>query len=331
MMVKNASRPFRAALLLALLPALLSSASVELKRNGDQLDVLVGGKLFTTYFFGPAVAKSYLMPLQTPSGRLLSRPFPVGNDASHGDPKAPSFEPHQRPLYFAHGNVDGLNFWAEPAFEKYYGGHSRQAYGHTLNPKIEEVKSGPDSGSVRATFSLADPKGRIIGSEVQQFTFRGDERTRIIDCEFQLKASDGPITLGDTKEGTFGIRLGPELSAPFGRMTNSKGAQGEKEIWGKPADWVNYTGTVNGQPVGIVVFEHPKSFRHPTTWHARAYGLLAANPFGLRAFTAEPQKDGSWTIPEGTSLTFRYRVMLYDGTLAASDLAHSYAEYASLP
>lgn len=271
------------------------------------------------------------MPLQTVSGIVISRPFPVGNDASNGDRNASSFEPHQRPLYFAHGDIDGLNFWGEVAFQKYYGGHSHQAYGRMSDPKVEEVRQSGDSGTIRASFALDDPNNRVIGSEMQTFTFRGDDRTRTIDCEFELKADHGPIVMGDTKEGTFGIRLGDDLSAPRGHMINSQGGRGEKEIWGKRANWVNYYGTSSGKHIGIVVFEHPKSFRHSTTWHARAYGLLAANPFGLREFTGDPNQDGSWAILEGKSLRFRYRVVIYDGDLSSAELDQKYQKYAALP
>ncbi len=312
-------------------PLVVQGASVQLKQDAGRVEVSIGGKPFTTYYFGPETAKAYLMPLQTASGHIISRPFPVGNDASKGDPKAPSFEPHQRPLYFAHGDIDGLNFWAEPAFNKYYGTHSHQAYGRMTDSKIEEVHSGQASGTLRARFALADANNRVIGREIQAFVFSGDDSRRIIDCDFILQANAGPITMGDTKEGTFGIRLGPDLSAPLGHMINSHGAEGEKNIWGKPADWVDYFGTTSGRQVGIVVFDHPKSFRHPTTWHARGYGLLAANPFGAREFTADPNKDGSWTIPEGSSLEFRYRVLIYDGQWSAAQLAAAYSEYALQP
>lgn len=305
------------------------SATVELKQTNNRIGVTIGGKLFTTYYFGSNVAKAYLMPLQTASGLIISRPFPVGNDVSAGDRKTPSFEPHQRPLYFAHGDIDGLNFWGEAAFQKYYGNHSYQAYGHMGSPKIEEARSGSESGTIRAIFSLEGPKDEVIGKETQSFTFKGDADTRTIDCDFKLHADHGPMIMGDTKEGTFGIRLGPDLSAPRGHMINSRGGQGEPQIWGKAADWVDYYGTVSGHDVGIVVFEHPTSFHHPTTWHARAYGLLAANPFGLREFTKDPNKDGSWTIPEGNSLEFRYRVLIYDGKLSAEQIDSAYRRYAA--
>ncbi len=316
----------------SLFAAGLLAADVELKQQSNRVDVSIGGKPFTTYYFGSVASKSYLMPLQTAKGLVISRPFPVGNDVSKGDPKASSFEPHQRPLYFAHGDIDGLNFWAEPGFQKYYGDHSRQPYGHMTNAKLEGVRSGPaSSGTIKASFALADPNGRVIGRETQVFKFAGDDRQRTIDCDFTVTAEDGPITFGDSKEGTFGIRLGADLSAPLGHTINSHGAQGEKDIWGKPADWVNYFGTISGQKVGIVVFDHPKSFRHPTTWHARGYGLLAANPFGAREFTNDPSKDGSWTIAEGSSLLFRYRVLIYDGDLTAEQIAAAYKEYAAQP
>jgi hypothetical protein len=318
-----------AVLAFSLTPAFVVGASVELKQSGDRIEIAIGGRPFTTYYFGQEASKAYLMPLQTPRGLVISRPFPVGNDVSKGDPKASSFEPHQRPLYFAHGNVDGLNFWAEQGFDKYYGAPPRQAYGHMADPKIEKLQSGPESGIVKATFALADSNNRVIGHETQMFTFKGDDHQRIIDCDFIAKATDGPITFGDTKEGTFGIRLGAELSAPLGHMLNSHGGEGEKNIWGKPADWVNYYGVISGQKVGIIVFDHPNSFRHPTTWHARGYGLLAANPFGAREFTGDKGKDGSWTVPEGGSLEFRYRVVIYDGVLTPEQIAAAYQQYSA--
>ena len=302
---------------------------VELQRGKDRIDVIVDGKPFTTYYFGAAVSKPYLMPLRTGGGIVVTRGFPVGNDVSAGNPKASSFEPHQRPLYFAHGDIDGLDFWEEPAFDKYYNDHGHQAYGHMVLDKVEEEKASGDSGLIRASFHMEDPSGRQIAEETQTYRFEGPGGTRIVDCEFVVRATNGPVDFGDTKEGTFGIRLAPELSAPHDHMANSNGAEGEKAIWGKPANWVNYSGTIGGKPVGIAVFDHPSSFHHPTTWHARAYGLFAANPFALREFSKDPNKDGSWTVPEGQSLQFRYRVLIYDGAFDAARIAKAYEEYAA--
>ena len=308
--------------------AALVGAAVELTRGQNQIDVKIDGKPFTTYYFDPEMAKPYLMPLRTASGEIVTRGFPVRNDVS-GFPRGRAFEPHQRPLYFGHGDVDGLDFWQEPAFDKFYTDHGHQYYGHMVLKSLEETSQAQETATIRARFTLNDPNNRVIGEETQSFTFRGDAQTRTIDCVFIIHATNGPLDIGDTKEGTFGIRLAPELSAPQDHMTNANGAQGESAIWGKPADWVDYSGTINGKTVGVAAFDHPKSFRHPTTWHARAYGLLAANPFGTREFTRDNNKDGAWTLPEGKSLTFRYLVLIHEGDFPPARISEAYKQYAA--
>jgi hypothetical protein len=322
-------RIYRSTIVAVLSTAILTAAAVKVERSPHQIDITIDGKPFTTYYFDPEIAKPYLMPLRTASGAVVTRDFPVRNDASKGDPRASAFEPHQRPLYFGHGDMDGLDFWQEPTFDHYYSDHGHQAYGHMVLKNVEQVASEADAATVRARFTLNDPSNRVIAEETQTFTFRGDAQTRTIDCDFVLYATAGPLDIGDTKEGTFGIRLAPELSAPLGHMLNSSGAQGEKAIWGKPADWVDYEGMISGKRVGIAVFDSPSSFRHPTTWHARAYGLFAANPFGAREFTGDPAKDGSWSVPEGKSVTFRYRVLIHEGKFGPDEIGAAYAKYAS--
>ncbi len=304
-------------------------AASELKRSGDKIEVSIDGQPFTTYYFDRSTAKPYLMPLRTASGAVVTRGFPVGNDVSAGNPKASSFEPHQRPLYFGHGDIDGLDFWQEEVFDKYYTDHGHQAYGHVVLKKLDAPSADQSSGRIQARFTLNSPHDRVIGEETQSFAFSGDAQTRVIDCEITLEATAGPLDFGDTKEGTFAIRLAPELSAPLVHMTNSSGAEGEKAIWGKPADWVDYSGTISGNPVGVAIFDSPKSFRHPTTWHARAYGLFAANPFGIREFTKDPAKDGAWTVPEGKSIVFRYRVLIHEGDFSKDRIREAYEKYAA--
>jgi hypothetical protein len=157
-------------------------------------------------------------------------------------------------------------------------------------------------------------------------TFSGDAKARTIDVDITLTALDQPVKFGDTKEGTFGIRLSDQLreKPANGKMTNAAGATGMKDVWGKPSPWVDYSGTVDGQPVGIAIFDHPKNPKHPTTWHARDYGLFAANPFGDHDFYNDKTKDGSVTIDAGKSLRFRYRVVLHSGDTAAANVAELY-------
>ncbi|MGD1101215.1 MAG: PmoA family protein [Terriglobia bacterium] len=303
---------------------------VEVNRSGNHLDVLIGGKPFATYYFDPAVAKPYLQPLRSAQGTIVTRGFPNGNTVPPEHARDPNLEPHQRPLAFAHGNTDGLDFWEEEAFEKgFYGGPSRQAYGKLVFQRLAEAHGGPDSGVIQAEFNMVGPGDWILGEETQRFTFRGDEKTRIIDCEFTLHASHGPLIMGDSKEGTFGIRVAEELNSPPGIMVNSLGGVGEKEIWGKRADWVDYFGVVAGEAVGIAIFDHPQSFRHPTWWHARHYGLFAANPFGIREFTRDPTQDGSWAISDRQSLALRYRVLIHHGDYREAKVAEAYHRYAA--
>lgn len=305
-----------------------AGSPVKLVRKGDQVEIFIGGKLFTTYYFPTEVAKPYFRPLRSADGTILTRDFPEGNVIPLDHAKDRNLEPHQRDMYFGHGNLDGIDFWGEEVFSKFSEG---SAFGRTVFRKLEAMQSGTSSGELRADFDLLSPHGRVIASEIQAFVFTGDADTRTVDCEFILMAPPhADLTLGDTKEGTFGIRLRRELNSPPARMVNSAGAEGEEAIWGKRADWVDYDGTVDGKDLGIAVFESPKSFRHPTYWHARTYGLLAANPFGRREFLHDPQQDGSWTIPQGKQLRFRYRVFIHQGDYREAKVGEAYQQYAAL-
>ena len=151
---------------------------------------------------------------------------------------------------------------------------------------------------------------------------------RIIDCDFTIHANHGLLKIGDTKEGIFAIRLVKALEPPTGHMVNSHGDIGEKEIWGRRADWVDYYGNVAGESVGVAIFDHPANLRHPTYWHARQYGLLSANPFGLKEFLHDRRQDGSYVIAADRSLTLRYRVFIHHGDFREARVAEAYQQYA---
>jgi len=320
-------------LLVALVrPALTygQAETVSLTRHENTIEVSIGGQPFTTYYFDPAIAKAYLQPLRDAHGVIVTRGFPVGETIPPGHAHDPSLEPHQRPLYFAHGDIDGYDFWGEEAFEKYYGLEAgKSKYGRMAIRKVDEVRGGPESGVIRATFDLLGPDHKPFAAETQEYTFRGDKDTRVIDCDYVIQANHDAVKIGDSKEGTFGIRVAPELTAPRGHMVNSEGAEGEPKIWGKRANWVDYDGVIDGHSLGIAVFDSPKSFRHPTYWHARGYGLFAANPFGIKEFTRDPAQDGSYTIPAGQSLKFRYRVVIHEGDYKEAKVAEKYQQFAA--
>jgi hypothetical protein len=327
----------------ALLPSVILTAAllapcgfahgepVKLTRNGNTIDVVIGGKPFTTYTFDPAISKAFLEPLRDAKGTVVTRSLAVGNEIPPGHEHDKGFEPHQRGMYFGHGDIDGSSFWVEEAFKKYYSHSAPVKYGRMVFRKLDAMKSGSSSGLIRATFDLIGADNKKIAEETQEYKFSGDADTRIVDCEFVIKAGNEEVHFGDTKEGTFAVRLNPELDAPDGKMVNSEGGQGEDQVWGKRANWVNVDGVVDGDQLGVAVFDAPDSYLHPTYWHARGYGLLAANPFGLSFFYNDPKKDGSYTLPAGQSIRFRYRVLIHEGTYKDAHLADKYAEYAAHP
>jgi hypothetical protein len=322
------------ALILACLCAahLQGADAVELRRQGNRIEVRIGGRPFTTYYFGPESPKPYLHPLRSAQGTIVTRGYPMVKNI----PGESHDHPHHRALFFTHGDVNGIDFWGEgPPSKAAQTTHGRTysseelPKGRTVFRKLEEITSGPDSGSTRADFDLVGPGGKVIAAETQAYTFRGDPSTRAIDCEFTIQATNGPVKMGDTKEGTFAIRVVKALEAPNVHMLNSEGGVGEKQIWGKRANWVDYSGTVAGEKLGIAIFDDPTNPKHPTYWHAREYGLFAVNPFGEHDFYGDPKRDGSITIPAGGSLTFRYRVLIHHGDAAEAKVAEAYEQYAA--
>jgi hypothetical protein len=310
-----------------------SDLPVAFVRHGDQIDVSIGGKPFTSYYFGLQTPKPYLYPLRSPGGIIVTRGYPMVRSI----PGESRDHPHHRSMFFAHGDINGVDFWGEAQFQqqapvqvqgKTYTSEDLPK-GRTVFTKLEEAKGGPDSGTLRAVFSLLSANGLVLGSETQEYVFRGDKDTRIIDCTFTLTADHGaPLKMGDTKEGTFAIRVVRSLEEPAVKMLNSEGAVGEKNIWGKRANWVDYSGVVGGERVGIAIFDNPHNIKHPTYWHARGYGLFAVNPFGEHDFTNDPKRNGSVTIAAGDSLTLRYRVLVHDGDAAEAKVAEAYTRYA---
>lgn len=307
--------------------------SVKLTRHGNQVAVNIGGKPFTTYHFGRESPKPYLHPLRSAAGTVVTRGFPMNPNI----PGESHDHPHHRALFFAHGDINGVDFWTEQpvtrkqqtAGGKYYATSEALPKGRTVFRKLEEMKSGTDSATLKVDFDLVGPDGKAVASETQEYVFRGDTSTRTMDCTFTITANHGPVKMGDTKEGTFAIRVAHQLTGSKVRMLNSNGKVGEKEIWGKRADWVDYSGTVKGEPLGIAIFDNPANLRHPTTWHARDYGLFAVNPFGLHDFYHDPMRDGSYTIAPGKSLTLRYRVLIHHGEWTAPQLDAAYGDYAA--
>jgi Methane oxygenase PmoA len=327
-MIRRGGRVAWAALLLSVGTTVLHGANeVELKRQGDHIDVFVVGKAFTTYYFGLDSPKPYLHPLRSAELTVVTRGWPMVKDI----PGESHDHPHHRAMFFAHGDINGVDFWGEGQPSRTSQTAHGQFYSSEELPKGRTVFRELDEATgstIRAEFDLVGPDGRVMGEETQEYTFSGDHSTRAIDCAFTLFANHGPLKMGDTKEGTFAIRVVKALEAPAGHMSSSDGKTGEKEIWGKRADWVDYSGTVEGETLGIAIFDNPMNIKHPTYWHARGYGLFAVNPFGEHDFYNDPKRDDSVTIQAGESLMLRYRVLIHHGDATEAKVAEKYEEYA---
>ena len=304
---------------------------VKFRQHDNRIEVLIGGQPFTAYHFGSEAPKPFLYPLRSAQGTIVTRGYPMVKDIPGEDHD----HPHHRAMFFAHGDINSIDFWGEgePAKAQqtakgvYYSSEELPK-GRTVFRKLEEMRTSPQSGTIRALFDLIGPDGNTLGSETQQYTFRGDNATRMVDCEFTITANHGPLKMGDTKEGTFAIRVVKALEEPAAKMLNSEGKVGEKNVWGKRADWVDYSGAVEGEKLGIAIFDNPKNIKHPTYWHARGYGLFAVNPFGEHDFYNDPKRDGSVAIPASQSLTLRYRVLIHHGDAAEAKVAEAYEHYA---
>lgn len=164
-------------------------------------------------------------------------------------------------------------------------------------------------------------------------TFDAARGLRWIDFHAKVTATSDKVVFGDTKEGSFGVRVAGSMRVELeggGRIVNSEG-QTDKAAWGQRAPWVDYSGPVDGETVGIAILNHPKSFRYPTYWHVRTYGLFAANPFGLHNFLNSNKVDGSLTLAEGDSFEVFYRVILHAGDAEDANIAAEFKRYAAAP
>lgn len=307
-------------LILAAVSATFVLSQVTIKPSATQVEISIDGKPYTTLFHGPDTAKPYLHPLRTAAGQIVTRRYPMENVA--GEKRD---HPHHRGLWFSHGDVNGWDFWANERNQKGVG----KGRGEIVLKKLGKVKSGKKSGTVEALYEWKDGDGKVLLTDHRSITIYAGGPNRVIDYEIALKAVPDS-KFGDTKEGVFALRLVKELDEDnSGTMTSSTGAAKEKNVWGKAFPWVDYVGTLDGGKVGIAFLDHPKNPRHPTYWHSRGYGLFASNIFGLRDFTRDKTKDGSWTLAAGQSATFRFRVVIHPGTTEEAGIAKLFSEFAA--
>ncbi|MGH9341958.1 MAG: PmoA family protein [Acidobacteriota bacterium] len=289
---------------------------VQLEQKADEkrVDVLIGGELFTSYHYGPEFDKPIFHPVKGPDGRTITRGFPMIPDI----PGERKDHPHHQSMWFTYGDVNGINFWAK----------NPTPVGSIRHTGFQTIEGG-EKGHLVATADWIAPDGQVLLRETTDAVFSGDSDNRIVDFKFTLTAQDQKVVFNDTKEGMFGIRVVSSLHEDqTGRYLSESGAQLEEGVWGKRSPWVALQGEVEGEDVSLVIFNHPESANYPNYWHARAYGLFAANPFGKKDFE-EGSAPLNFSLEPGQSAQFQYRLLVHDGELSAEELKEEFSKYSA--
>jgi len=292
----------------------LSAEELTLKQTDTGYEVRIGNKLFAGYITDYE-GMPIVYPIVGPAGQNMTRDYPMkkGYEPIQAD------HPHHRSLWFTHGDVNKFDFWAVKCKTVHKRFVKAECDGQTALLVTENDWIGND---------------QLVCRDVRSLRFAASENMRIIDFDITITAEQDKVVFGDTKEGTFGIRV-PEVLAvdtkKGGRFVNAEGAV-NGAAWGKRSAWVDYHGLMGEDNVGIAILNHPSSFRFPTYWHVREYGLFAANPFGVHDFEQLKNKQaGDHTLLKEESFTLRYRVVFHTENAAEADIAETFKEYAEKP
>lgn len=313
------------------------TAKIKLVRGDHKVDVMVDGKLFTSYQYPENMEKPYLFPVNAPNGSVITRGFPLAPRAGER-----TDHPHHIGIWFNHGNVNGLDFWnnssAIPADKK-------DSYGHIVVKDIVNVKNGKQ-GTLEVISNWDDNKGNTLLVEKAVYIFSGDKTSRTIDHISTLTAVKDPVTFSDNKEGMFAIRVDRAFEMPTnqpatftdaqgnpttvratdntgvtGMYYASSGAKGE-DVWSTRNDWVILSGTKDNVLTTFGIFDHPKNFGYPSHSHARGYGLFSTNNIGSNSYNKDHEKIAI-TLQKGESLTLRHRFYVQSGQELTTDKANA--------
>jgi hypothetical protein len=326
---------------LAPLPERVRVIANEASRS---VDVIIDNKPFTSYIWPDRLAKPVLNPLRTAQGTMVTRGFPLaprpGERVDH---------PHHVGLWFNYGNVNGFDFWNNSEAIK-----PEDAYkmGNVRHCKITAARSGSDSGELAIDADWISGKQQVLLQEHTRFVFRGGPDFRSIDRITTLRALDTKVAFPDDKEGLLGMRVARSLEIPSdkpelftdasGRPTTvpkldntgvngtyltSEGLKGDA-AWGTRGRWCNLSGQVGTEPVTITILDHPANPGFPTYWHARGYGLFAANPLGEKIFS-NGKEELNFSISPGRTATFRYRILILSKIATAEQSEAAYKEFAA--
>ena len=320
--------------LMMLSPALLYAQHIaEMKlvkvSNENRVDVYADDVIFTSFLYPDSLEKPVLYPIYDAANTLITRGFPM-----KPRPGEPTDHPHHLGLWFTYENVNGLDFWnnsfAIPADKKHL-------YGWIKTDSILEISNGP-VGILRYHARWTNQQNNTILEETTRFEFSGSASQRIIDRITELKA-DTTVLFTDAKDGLLGLRLTRELQIPntssqqfvdnkgnktkvkpdtgvTGNYLTSLGKTGDS-AWSTRGEWCKVFGKVGKDSVSITIFDHPGNPNYPTFWHARGYGLFAANPLGEKIFT-NGKSSLNLSLKKNSGLIFRYRILIQNGQLTPS-------------
>lgn len=288
------------------------------------IEVAIAGDLFTVYRHSNKNRKPFLYPVMSAGQVPITRTWPMEAAEDEKD------HPHHKSLWTAYGEVTLLNsdtekadLWAETT--------GNAGWQHT---ETVDFASGDAYGVLRAENVWQDEDHTPLIDETREYRFYATPaEARLFDLVVTLTASYGDVLLSDTKEGgMFAMRVRDAIRADRnGVITIADGRQGEGAVWGQASPWLDYSGTIEGAGErGIAIFDHPDNPRHPTRWHARDYGLVGANVFGLSYFLGDDH-NGDMELAEGESVTFRYRCYIHTGGVEDANVAAKYAQYATPP
>lgn len=323
---------------------------------GGGVSVKIGGQPFASYVIDQA-NKPILWPIHGPTGKAMTRAYPMQEVTAES--AAQRDHPHHRGLSFGLTDVGGDAWKFAAAGKDASGEETRRGGGNTwaeprtfqellANPKRAEMarlrlltlgriqhreftrrQTDASRTVVAVVCDYLDPVGKRFLREERRMTFHRIGNARAIDFDQDLIASEGDVRFGDQVDAGLYIRVPASMAVASGlggRIVNSAG-QTDQEAWGKAAPWCDYHGPVDGEQLGVAILNHPQSYRHPTRWHVRPYGLFSASAFAQRAFD-RTLPDAATTLKSGERLRLHHRFIFHTGDEKDAAIARLYEDYA---
>lgn len=296
-------------------------AAVTAEPDQQGLVIKIDGKPFAHYLTKAGHSPA-IWPIFGPTGKPVTRAYPFTPPSKDGT----NDHPHHQSFWFTHDKVNGIDFW----------GTNRNDDKGDAGPHVavQSIDSAQQNDTVRILTKdvWLNGKEKVCEDDRTIVFGQGLKDRRWVDFTIKIHATNGDLTFGDSKEGTFAIRVADSLRVDAkkgGHIVNSEG-QENVAAWGMPARWVDYTGPIDGETVGVAIMSHPKSFRPSPRWHVRTYGLFAANPFGQSVFPhPEAAKQGTCTIKNGDTLMMRYLVLLHRGKTDPAEMESAFRAFAA--